>query len=219
MAPVTLRTSDARPILEHLPASHDERGEMKEPDWGGFPARLSRSLDRWGGGGGRAFAWALRKYSVDTGTTIPTSYSTLLNYIAANTVPREAWVEAAAEVLRVPRDWLLYGLDEARGSDEATLTVHAPGPDAKTNQAIKQFLDHHLDLPLFARLMVWSFLGDLFRLRDELGVGRGTVKAAAVDYLGPLFTNPGMAHADIMALAHSLSSAAYVRAFRAERAG
>jgi hypothetical protein len=53
---------------------------------------------------------------------------TLLNYIAANTVPSEAWVEAAADVLQVPFDWLLCGKDEAGRGDEATLTLQRSGP-------------------------------------------------------------------------------------------
>jgi len=193
---------------------------MVQPRWRGFGIRLGRAIDRWPGGGQRAFADALRAHATRTAARLPTSYRTLVNYLNEETTPSVAWVEAAATVLRVPTESLLTG-EEAKPAGDASsgFTISIGGSGAPRASMIMQlFVNRHPDLPMPARLMLFHFLNDYFA-GDDNGWSFGAdksrrsrdIRRVLDDFYGPLFSRPSMNNAATMALAASLTAAAYVR--------
>ena len=195
---------------------------MVQPRREGLGLRLGRAIDRWSGGGQRAFVDALKKYVYDDPyTDVPTSYRTLLNYLNETTQPSEAWVEAAAVVLRWNPRNLLTGEEPEREGPVLEGLTYTPraGFQERTGTLVHFLRHHHPDMPIGAQLMVMHFMDDYFG--DDLEgwdpddpKHKSQVERTA-DVLAsnfqPLFSRPKMSHLETMALAASLTAAAYVR--------
>jgi len=192
-------------------------------DWKGFRIRLSRAIDRWPGGGQRAFIKALKAYAARNGITIPKSYRTLVNYLNGETQPTLAWVEAAAAVLKQPPGFLLTGMTESgerRPDDWTGLQVQfAVSPEsAPRAEALAHFiLGGYLDLPWEARLIMHGFVGFFFGHDtdgwDDRESRRSDVADVVRTYFGPLCQPSAarMGEVAIMALAASLAASAYLQ--------
>lgn len=187
------------------------------PDWDGFGIRLGRAIDRWPGGGQRAFADALGKYADKNGIVIPTSYRTLVNYLNGTTHPRPAWVDAAAAVLRWNPDKLLTGhgpeREETVGDRFDYLIEDADRPEMISDV----MLEEHRDLPEPAFEMIWHFMELYFEGDDERWgeedrpARKRQIRAVLDEFFGPLFSRPTTGYATTMALAASLTATAYMR--------
>jgi hypothetical protein len=190
---------------------------MPQPEWHGFGIRLGRAIDRWPGGGQRAFATALAEYAERHGINIPTSYRTLVNYLGGTTHPSAAWVEAAANVLRWNAEYLSTGDGQERPADEGSgLVLEVSGEGGQRTSALMQlFVNRHGDLPMPARLMVYGFLDHYFAGSDldwtDIPDRRTDVHRVLDEYFGPLLAAPSTKHNTTMALTASLLAAAYIR--------
>lgn len=194
---------------------------MESADWEGFGIRLGRAIDRWTGGGQRAFADALRDYAERHGVRIPTSYRTLVNYLNGTTRPSEAWVQAAADVLRWNPENLLTGQGPEREAGKVgVLFERDRGVDR--SKALSELIvgsDQLSDLPVAARMMLLSFVSDY--MGDDLDGWRGAENRQRREeqvwellerFFGSLLTRPRMDSNAVMAFTASLVAAAYVRA-------
>lgn len=190
-----------------------------QPDWKGFGIRLGRAIDRWPGGGQRAFADALEQHAKRNGLRIPTSYRTLVNYLNGVTRPSEAWIEAAAAVLRWNAGNLLTGEGpEREGGEIAGLQMTVSGEGAeRSSMLVQMIVNRYGDLPMAARWMLFWFAFQYFE-HDDAGWTaadrrrrQGQVEAVMDHYFGPLLTRPSMRDLETMALAASLTAAAYLR--------
>lgn len=188
------------------------------PDWNGFGIRLGRAIDRWPGGGQRAFADALGKYADDNGIVIPTSYRTVVNYLNGSTHPRPAWVEAAAAVLRWNPENLLTGAgpERAEGSVGGRFDYLIEDED-RPEMISDVMLEYHRDLPEPAFEMIWHFM-ELYFEGDDAGWSEEDrprrvkdVRRALDEFFGPLLARPATGYAATMALAASLTATAYMR--------
>jgi hypothetical protein len=192
-------------------------------DWKGFPIRLGRAIDRWPGGGQRAFAKALTRHADAHGIVIPTSYRTLVNYLNGRTRPRRAWLAAAADVLGQSPDWLLAGVAESRDGrpDDwagVQMQVTTAPESAPRALALASFiLNGYHDLPSEARLIMWGFAGFFFGHDtagwDDKESRRADVEDVVRTYFGPLRQPSAakMGEVEIMALAASLAASAYLQ--------
>lgn len=190
----------------------------QEPRWEGFGIRLGRAISRWHGGGQRAFAKALETYKKESGEQIPVSYRTLLNYLSETTHPSLAWVEAAAAILRWNPENLLTGEGpEREGGSLEGLVFQPQHAGQERAQAIVQYLRReHADMAIGAQWMLLRFIDDYFGDRgEEWGQDDNGDAARALEVLhstfGPLLSRPKMDYYETMALAASLTSAAYLR--------
>jgi hypothetical protein len=194
---------------------------MVQPDWQGFGIRLGRAIDRWPGGGQRAFADALAAYAKRRGIAIPKSYRTLVNYLNGDTQPGEAWVDVAAAVLgNTTAEELITGLshDGATGRPDDWAGIALQGPATPRALALMDLvMNAYLDLPWEARLIVHGFAGFYFG-NDTEGWDDRAARRADVDdmvrtYFGPLRVPAAakMDTASIMALTASLAAAAYLQ--------
>lgn len=194
---------------------------MESADWEGFGVRLGRAIDRWTGGGQRAFVDALQDYADQHGVRIPTSYRTVVNYLNGTTRPSEAWVHAAADVLRWNPDNLLTGQGPEREAGKVgVLFERDRGVDrSRALQALIVGNDRLSDLPVAARMMMLYFISDY--LADDLDGWRGDeamerradqVGGLVETFFGPLLDRPRMDADSVMAFTASLVAAAYVRA-------
>lgn len=192
---------------------------MEQPaDWDGFRIRLGRAIDRWTGGGQRAFVGALRKYADDNGLVIPTSYRTVVNYLNGSTHPRPAWVEAAAAVLRWNPDNLLTGVGPEREEGSVGGRLDYLTEDEDRPEMISDvMLEDHRALPEPAFEMIWHFMemyfeGDDERWGEEDRPRRQKeIRGVLDEFFGPLFSRPTTGYATTMALAASLTATAYMR--------
>lgn len=179
----------------------------------GFGIRLGLAIDRWSGGGKRAFRDALKKYVDDNeDVDVPTSYRTLVNYLNERTQPSEAWVEAAAAVLRWKFHNLLTGEGpEREGSALTGLKFEPQRAGQEQVSAVVMYLNRkHLDMPIAARWMLVHFIDRYFG--DELEASSAADWHDVLrSYFGPLFGRPKMPYNETMALAASLTAAAYLR--------
>lgn len=198
-----------------------------QPNWEGFGVRLRRAIDRWPGGGQRAFMDELRSFAERNELRIPTSYRTLVNYLNKKTRPTEAWVDAAATVLRWRSENLLTGEGPERADDDHPRLKIRVSEDAgpRTSTLTRLVLNRYIDLPMSARLMMVNFLDDYFAGDFEGWTYEAPctrdhdVRRVLADYFAPLLAAPTMRHAEIMALASSLTAAAYVRLGAADGSG
>jgi hypothetical protein len=194
-----------------------------QPDWNGFGVRLGRAISRWQGGSQRAFAEAMAKHKKRHRVVIPTSYRTLLNYLSGATHPSVAWVEAAAAVLRWNPENLLYGTDPERLGEPAAssgIRFSVTGEAAhRTSALVHLILNEYFDLPMEARNMMFGFAGHYYA--DDLdgwekwqfpeNPRRKEVQALLREHFAPLLSAPRMGELELMALAASLTAAAYLR--------
>ncbi len=198
-----------------------------QPAWSQFGVRLARAIDRWPGGGQKAFARALAAHAAGQRLKLHTSYRTLVNYLNGQTHPSVAWVEAAAAVLGWSAQNLLTGEGPERPGEEQPSMQPPPAGAAAARQRVltRSFIERS-DLPMPARWMIFHFLDDYFasRARDwtadvqtEWAWYHAEVDAAVREHFGPLLTRPAMPYAETMALAASLTAAAYVRLAAARR--
>lgn len=183
----------------------------------GFGIRLGRAIDRWPGGGQRAFAKALEDYARQNDLRIPTSYRTLLNYLGGHTRPSTAWVEAAAAVLRWNPENLLTGKGPERpAGKEPGLRITIEGAAiARVDTLSDLIFNRYVDLPLAVRWMMFNFVDELFENDDadweDYEARREDVERVLREYFRPLLTRHTMSDAATKALAASLTAAAYVR--------
>lgn len=198
---------------------------MVQPRWEGFGIRLGRAIDRWPGGGQRAFTAALKEHAAKSELNIPTSYRTLLNYLSEKTQPSTAWVEAAAAVLRWNPENLLTGEGDERpgGSDRTPSglrhTITGPTPAVHRMEVLLMdvFMPRYpyVDLPMPARWMIAEFLDMYFEPLaldwEDLPARERDVDRVMKDFFGPLIARHTMGHAATMALAAALTAAAYIR--------
>lgn len=191
---------------------------MVQPRWEGFGIRLGRAIDRWPGGGQRAFTAALEAYAAQNELGIPTSYRTLLNYLSEKTQPSTAWVDAAAAVLRWNPENLLTGKGEERpnGYETGGTKMLATATAAPRMVALVElFVNEYVDLPMPARQMIFNFLDDYFAGHDadwsDVSAREPEVNRVLNEFFRPLLTRHTMNRADTMALASTLTAAAYVR--------
>ncbi len=217
---------DRQPTLESA-ATADPPLPAAEVTWKGFGTRLGRAIDRWPGGGQKAFARALAAHAARHRLKLHASYRTVVNYLNGQTHPSEAWVEAAAAVLGWNAPNLLTGEGPERPGEEQPPTSAAPAGEAAARHRVlaRSFIDRS-DLPMPARWMIFYFLDDYFasRARDwtaaveaEWAWYHAEVDAAVREHFGPLLARPAMPYAETMALAASLTAAAYVRLAAAGR--
>ncbi len=190
----------------------------------GFGTRLGRAIDRWPGGGKRAFVRALAEYAEQNRLYVPTSYRTLINYVTKEDArPSAAWIAAAAAVLRVSPDHLLTG--ERLNEEERGIVVQATRESGPRFQALMHLVvNRYGDLPMGARWMMLYFV-DTYLERETKGweaqnwtLRRPQVERIVKEYFGPLLDVPTMRHEAVMALTASLAAAAYTR-LGAERQG
>ena len=187
----------------------------------GLGLRLGHAIDRWSGGGQRAFVDALKKFvRANKDVDVPTSYRTLVNYLNERTQPSEAWVEAAAVVLRWNPLNLLTGEEpEREGSALDGLKFEPQRAGQEQVSALVMYLNRqHLDMPISARWMLVHFIDDYFG--DELEASSGDDRDDVLrSYFGPLFSRPKMPYNETIALAASLTAAAYLRLGGGSRSG
>jgi hypothetical protein len=193
---------------------------MEQPDWKGFGIRLGRAIDRWPGGGQRAFVKALAAHAKRSGTAVPTSYRTLVNYLNGKTRPGRAWIDAAAVVLGASPAELLTGVSESRAAarPDDWAGVALEGPVTPRAVALMDLvMNAYLDLPWDARLIVHGFAGFYFGSDtegwDDRAARRADVDHMVRTYFGPLRSTAAtkMDTASIMALTASLAAAAYLQ--------
>jgi hypothetical protein len=187
-----------------------------QPEWKGFGIRLGRAIDRWPGGGQRAFVAALRDHATQEGINIPTSYRTLINYMSGRTTPPESWVRAAATVLRWRPEYLLTGEGpEREGETDTGFTMSVSADAGPRMSALNRlFVNAYVDIPFSARLFVLRFLMDYFSNDDQwddLPQKSQAVNRVLREYFAPLLTRQTMSDPNMMALTASLTAAAYVR--------
>lgn len=191
-----------------------------EPDWKGFRIRLGRAIDRWPGGGQRDFAEELKAHARKTGTKIPTSARTLINYLQGETRPSRAWVDAAAEVLRWNPDHLLAGVGPERpggvGVTELSFESDFRDKGPEMGRMLLDLLDDDTDRPWGADMMIFEVLLAHFE-GDEDGWEpadrprrQEEVNAVLRAFYGPLLARPRMRYHETMALTATLTAAAYL---------
>jgi hypothetical protein len=188
-------------------------------DWEGLPIRLGRAIDRWPGGGQRAFAKALKDHAKAHGIVIPTSYRTLVNYLNGSTRPRQAWVAAAADVLGSSPGELLTGISDPGGGrpdDWAGIALHGPA-SPRALALLDLVMNDYLDLPWEARLIMHGFAGFYFGHDtdgwEDRESRRADVENVVRTYFGPLRQPSAakMGEVTIMALTASLAASAYLQ--------
>lgn len=200
---------------------------MVHQEWKpGFGVRIGRAIDRWAGGGQRAFERALKEYAKENAPGVPTSYRTIVNYVNEATTPSEAWMDAAAAVLRWNPANLKYGEEPERlGEDAVGRYALVPHPDTQGlgSALVRLFVNRYSDLPMPARLMIFGYLLDHFEGDDSVQLqwaegmrtDHDSTRAEAVDGVladrfGPLLSRPTITYTATMALAASLTAGAYV---------
>jgi hypothetical protein len=195
---------------------------MEQADWQGFGIRLGRAIDRWPGGGQRAFVKELAAHATRSGIAIPKSYRTLVNYLNGTTRPSSAWVAAAADVLGQPAEWLLAGVESRteRPDDWAGVGVQAvvtADSAPRAEALVHLILDGYLDLPWEARLIMHG-AASFFFAHDTEGWEdrqrrREDVAEFVQTYFGPLRQPLAakMGEVAIMSLASSLAASAYLQ--------
>jgi hypothetical protein len=192
---------------------------VQTPDWKGFGIRLGRAIDRWPGGGQKAFTRELASHAERHGLRIPTSYRTLVNYLTRVTRPSVAWVEAAAAVLRWNSEYLLTGEGQEREGDtgEGVQLSFKGGAGPRASLLNRLIVRELADLPMTARLMIFRFVDDYFAEEadgwevDDLPRRAEDVERALREFFGPLLARPRMRDFEINALVAALTAAAYTR--------
>jgi transcriptional regulator with XRE-family HTH domain len=160
------------------------------------------------------------------------SYGGVRQYHAgAIGTPRLELLQAIADVLDVRWEWLAYGEGEMTEEEERRrrweerhreggdgLTIEVGGRSAPRYQMLVGLVvNHHGDLPLSARWLLFHFVNDWFRDEPEgwapgdRAQRRVQVQGLIEDYFHPLLARPRMPDHQVTALAASLAAAAYLR--------
>lgn len=193
---------------------------VKEADWEGFPARLRRALDRWQGGNIRHFTEQLETFAAARSVAIPTSYRTVMSYLAGETRPTVAWLGAAAEVLFVSPDWLARGEESASPPPAGRAFSHIG--DAFFDMAIIAAVEELRHLPQDARNTILAFLRRHFAGKGRhLAGGHNFVQGAPEEviekvrpalreHFGPVAAPRGLVDDELMIITSALATSAYI---------